>query len=272
MSSDKPTSAHTNPRRRILWLVVVHVVAGLLAAVVANFAGSRPSLRGAALIGIVFSQASLLGIWIGLGSSPWWRRLLGVVFGIGYLRLLLVCFSSVDSGVFFIVVVATMCMTTLLMLIVRLFHVAIYLDSLPVASMGRIQFSIRQLMILTFVVACLITIGKWVQPYSPHGEILFLLLLLAVTFGAVGILPVWFILATKQPVLYSVGLVAVGAAAGYSFARIGSAGHERFWLIATATEAMAVVVSLLVVRSGGYRLLRLQPSCTGDRSAQSSAC
>ena len=245
----------------------MHVVGGLIPAFVAYVAGPGPSLRGAFFIGIVFSQASLLGIWTGLGSSPWWRRLLGVVLGIGYLGVLLgVCFSRLDSGTFLVVAVATTFMTTLLMLIMRLLKVAIHLGSLPVASTGRIQFSIRQLMILTFVVACLITIGKWVQPYFTHGEILFPVLLMAVMFGLVGVFPVWFVLATKQPLLYSVGLVAVGACAGYCFARISTAaGNEGIWMTVMATEAMAVVVSLLVVRSCGYRLVRLPPRCQRGR-------
>jgi prolipoprotein diacylglyceryltransferase len=99
----------------------------------------------------------------------------------------------------------------------------------------------------------------------------FRLLLYGVTFGVVGVLPVWFILATKQPVLSSVGLVAVGACAGYCLGRVF---HDDvgIWTTATATEAMAVVVSLLVIRSCGYRLVRLALSCAGDRSAKSNAC
>ena len=88
-----------------------------------------------------------------------------------------------------------------------------------------------------------------------HGQI-FDLLLLALTFGVVGVLPVWFVLATKWPTIFSIGLVAVGACAGYCLGR-GLAVTERLWMTATATEAMAVVVSLLVVRSCGYRLVRL---------------
>ena len=69
MSSDEPTTGTTNPRRRILWLVVAHVVVGLIGALVAYFAGRDPTLRGAAFVGIVFSQTSLLGIWGGLGTK-----------------------------------------------------------------------------------------------------------------------------------------------------------------------------------------------------------
>jgi hypothetical protein len=74
-----------NPRRRIQWLVPAHVVLGLLGAVVAYFAGRSPTLQGAAFVGLVFSQTSLLGIWSSLGPRPWWVRLIGVVVGVGYL-------------------------------------------------------------------------------------------------------------------------------------------------------------------------------------------
>ena len=69
--------------------MLAHVVVGLIGAFVAYFAGRGPTLRGAAFVGIVFSQTSLLGIWGGLGTNPWWSRLIGVVVGVGYLGLLL---------------------------------------------------------------------------------------------------------------------------------------------------------------------------------------
>jgi hypothetical protein len=72
------------------------------------------------------------------------------------------------------------------------------------------------------------------------------------------------------PCPYSIGLVAVGACAGYCFARISNDGDEGIWMTATATEAMAVVVSLLVVRSCGYRLVRLPARHGGTEQPTSS--
>ena len=74
-------------------------------------------------------------------------------------------------------------------------------------------------MVLTFVVACVGTIGKWAEPHLPHGRMLIRLLLFGVTFGVIGVLPVWFVLATKRSVLFGFGWVAVGACAGYCLAR-----------------------------------------------------
>ncbi|NLS97626.1 MAG: hypothetical protein GXX96_36260 [Planctomycetaceae bacterium] len=256
MSSDEPTTGTTDPRRRILWLVLAHVVVGPIGAFLACFAGSPQTPWVAAFVGVVFSQTSLLAIWGSLGVSPWWQRLIGVVIGVAYLFLLLgVGISELDQETF-IVVGLTTTFVAIPLLMVRLLRVAIHLDCFSVVSVASIQFSIRHLMILTFVVACLITIGKLVQPFA-HGGLRFWLFWLAFMLSVVGILPVWFVLATKQPVLYSVGLVAVGACAGYCLARIGFVGEEGIWTTAAATEAMAVVGSLLIVRSCGYRLVRL---------------
>ena len=49
MSSDEPTTGTTNPRRRILWLVVAHVVVGLMGAFVAYFAGRWSYAAGSGL-------------------------------------------------------------------------------------------------------------------------------------------------------------------------------------------------------------------------------
>jgi len=264
MSSDGPTTGTTNPRRRILWLVVGHVVVGLIGAFVAYFPG--PDLvRRAAFVGIVASQTSLLGIWVGFGSDPWWKTLIGIVLGVGYLGILLGTGRSGLAPESFVIVALDTTFVAMPLLIARFFRVAVRLDCSPAGSLGRIQFTIRHLMILTFVVACLTTVGKWVQPYLPHGGVRFELLLGTVMFGSVGVLPVWFVLATKQPVLYSVGLVAVGAGAGYCLAKISRAGNEGIWMTAAASEAMAVVASLLVVRSCGYRLVRLPPRRQGER-------
>lgn len=176
MSSDEPITGTTNPRRRILWLILAHVIVGPIGAFLACFAGSPQTPWVAAFVGVVFSQTSLLGIWGSLGTSPWWKRLVGVVIGVAYLFLLLgVGISELDQETF-IVVGLTTNFVAIPLLMVRLLRVAIHLDCSAVVSVARIQFSIRHLMILTFVVACLITIGELVPAgafavTSPRGAV-----------------------------------------------------------------------------------------------------
>ena len=166
-SSDNPFAPATRAHRGILWLVVVHVVVGMVAAFVAS-TGDRftPTLPQVVFLGIVFSQTSMLGIWGSLGTTPWQTRLIGVFLCVGYLAPLLgIGIHEVSIETFIVVVTATL-FVVLPLLIVRHFRVAIHRDSSPVAPPGRVQFSIRHLMILTFVIACLMSIGKLVRPVS----------------------------------------------------------------------------------------------------------
>ena len=161
MSSDEPTTGTTNPR--ILWLVVGHIVVGLIGALAADSPGPD-SMRRAAFVGIVFSQTSLLGIWFGLGSIPWWRRVVGVGVGVGYRGLQLGVSFHELAPVLFLWVVAATTISALPLLLVRLFRVAIRVDSSAAGLVERFQFSIRHLLTLTFVVACLISIRNCVEP------------------------------------------------------------------------------------------------------------
>lgn len=257
MSPDAPTSAIAYPRWRIFGLVVVHIVVGWMGAYIAYSANRHPKLWAGALVGLMLSQASLLGIWGSLGTNPWWKRVIGVVVGIGYLVPLLgirIHDVSIVTFIFVVVVVVTS-FVAIPLLIVRWFRMAIRLDDSPVASVRRVQFSIRHLLILTFVVACLTSIGTLVLPLLLHDQIDDLFLI-ALAFGVVGILPVWSVWATKWPTIFSIGVVTVGACVGYCLG-LGYSGSETLTMTAAVTEALSVVVSLLVVRSCGYRLVRL---------------
>lgn len=246
-------SIPSHARRGIGWLIVAHIAVG---AVGACLTGDSPTLPGAAFIGIVMGQACLIGIWDGLGLTPWWRRAIGAAVGVTYLFVLLGFGVAELNLEVFLVVALTAALAAMPLLIARFFfRIVACADSLPVAGMGRIQFSIRDLMILTFVVACLATVGKWLQPQLPHGDTLFSLLQFCISFGVVGVLPVWLVLATKRPVLFSIGLVPAGAFAGYCLARLTN-DRVSVWVTAVAAEALVVAASLLVIRSCGYRLMR----------------
>ena len=214
------------------------------------------------------SQMILLGIWGGLGTTAWWRRLIGVVLGVSYLCLLEglvtgeVDIVNLDSVCFVTTVVAT------LLLIVRGFDIVIHVNASPVTLASRVQFSIRHLLILTFVIACLVAFGKMSQPYCAFGRETFLAwIFFNVMRSVIGVAPVWFVMATKRPVLYGIGWVPVAVFLHYCLLWIE--GAIRFGDVRPmpylATPVMAVVLSLLVVRSYGYRLVRLPKDTTRDR-------
>ena len=260
------TLVPTRPPRGILWLLAAHVVVGLIGARAVNLGGPSAPLVNFLFFGVLFGDISLLGTWGALGAHPWRERLIGVIVGVGYLvalwsYALRVPFLFRDT----IVIIATVAITlvTLPLLIVRCFGDSIQRSPFPSALVSQSQFPIWLLLALTFVIACLAGIGKMSLPPTFFAFVFSA----SVIFLLVGVLPVWFVLATKQPVLYSVGLVAVGACGGYGLGRTIHEFSEELWMIGTATEAITVVVSLLVVRSCGYRLVGLPaPSGTGSTS------
>ena len=274
MSTVTPTCIPTNSRRTIHWLVVGHIIVGLIWGLffvdlfVDLFVGrgNHPftTIYNAIFSSILFSEASLLGIWGSLGTASWWKRLVGVVLGVIYLIALSltptdigalrrhVSLFSIVSNSFLIIIVPTQ-FVVITLLIARLFDVVICLNP---QQTNRIHFSIRHLMVLTVLIASLLAIGKTIQPSVYNNAFVFSHLVLPLVGGIVGVIPVWFVLATKQPALPCVGVVAVAAFVGYWLGRTSYAS-EVSTMIHTTIEATIIVVSLLVVRSCGYRLMRM---------------
>jgi hypothetical protein len=246
-----------------VWLVLVHIVLGIIGVLAACYACPsfdpryHPSqLVAGMFIGLVFSQTSLLGIWCGLGRSLWWKRVIGVAVGIGYLGPLLgTGVDELDSAIVILVAVATS-FVALPLLIARSLRVALRRDSSLLQQAQRVQFSIRHLLVLMVVVACVISIGRLIRDHLDDGDVFIKLISLALTCAVIGVVPVWLVLTAKLRILYSIGLVMVGACAGYYFAQ-GYSDGVTLWTSAMATEAVAAVASLLVVQSWGYRLVRL---------------
>ncbi len=259
MPLDKPTTASTNAGRRIIWLVVGHAALGLLGICFSDIYRSGITWRVAAFVGLVSAQTSLLGIWGALGACSWWKRLIGVTTGTVGLEIVLETgLRQAYFELLIIVVVATLCVLVPL-LIVRCFRVVIHRDSSSAPAVVRIQFSIRHLLILTFVVACLVSLARLVQPIESRSDVFVGILQLAGLLGLVGVLAVWIMFVTKWPILHGLGLVAVAVGAGCWFGwRV--LGDVEIMTTAVAVEAVTVIVSLLVVRACGYRLVRLAPA------------
>lgn len=260
------------PRRRIVGLVVAHVVGGwLLAALVARARPTGWGLSEAVGIGVVFGQASLLAIWCGFGSSPWWGRLLGAVAGTGYFGLLLtVCVQGPRAGNF-VIVFSVLVLEAAGFLTLRCFRIRICGAPEQESPVRHMQFAIRDLMLLTFAVACFVTLAKWIAPSVTDLLTLFELFelsLLVLVLAVVGLLSVWPVLGARQPLPASA--ISLVVSAGVGFCVVWSLRHDlegaALWAVLTATEALSLAVSLFVVRSCGYRLVRL------PRNAEKDGC
>jgi hypothetical protein len=231
-------------------------VVGLSLGAITAATEPGPHLLLASFIGLVFSQASLLGIWGGSGTNRWWIRLVGVLVGVGYLGPQFgICIDELDTEIILLVAFATLTVAAVL-LVTRCFGLRIRLDSDESTPTTRVQFSIRHLMILTLVVACLLALAKWLQPYLDLEDWP-ILAVFAIAFATVGLVAVWAILGAKRPLIGVAVLFAVVVGAGYGLEKLlGSGPGFAMWMTATLTEALSLVVSLFVVRSCGYRLRR----------------
>jgi hypothetical protein len=254
-----PTEPAKQPRKqRLRWLVIAHLVIGLLMLMLVTWIpGPGAELAVAASVGIVFSQASLLGIWGGLGTSSGWNRLLSVVFAEPY--------GNSSFLLSFVIVLVTG-----VLLIIRCFRVRICVPAVDQAATSPFQFSIRQLLILTFVVACMVTLGKWLGLHLIPASSLPDAALIGSVLAAVGLISVWPVLGTRHPVLPSLIVVVFAAGIGFIVGTlfVPIAGWRLFWTTITSVEALLLVASLLVVRSCGYRLVKRQRGPAANNQAQ----
>jgi hypothetical protein len=233
----------------------------LLAALVAWARPTGYDLLEAVVIGVVFGQASLLAMWCGFGLSPWWSRLLGAAAGAGYFGLMLtMCVQGPRAGNF-VIVFSVLVLEAVGFLALRCFRVRICRATEQESPVRRVQFAIRDLMLLTLAVACFVTLAKWIAPSLTGFPPLFELSLLVLVLAVVGLLSVWPVLGARQPLPASAILLVVSA--GVGFCVVWSFSHDleaaALWAVLTATEALLLVVSLFVVRSCGFRLVRLPP-------------
>jgi hypothetical protein len=248
MAPETLNSVPTHARRGIHWLVIAHITVTTIAALwVWRYGRTLSSMS--ALFGLWLGQVTLLGIWCGLGTTGHWKRLVGGVLGVGVLFLWwgFVDGSWLRQTLVFPGMVTSFVATTLL--IVRAFRIVTQANSSATTLTGGLQFSIRQLLLLTFMVACDVMLWKVLQ--RTDAAFWRLLTRIAGMLVLGGVVSVWLILATKRPVSFGIGLMAM------SFCVSDPFGLSNMGTAYTPTCMGVIVVSLLVVRRCGYRLVRL---------------
>jgi hypothetical protein len=260
----------TNTKAAIAILVAVHVITGLI---LSWLAGPRPpSFLQALFIGVVFSQASLLGFWGGLGTNHWLVRFVGVVVGMAYLGPMFgIGIRELTPDTLFIVFLSTPTVTVVLLVIRRLGAQLLRSNEAMSIHQQGLQFSIRHLMLLTFVVGCVLGVGRLLSPEFPgvHAlarlltisfwsriDALSVLAIFSLCFVSVGVTTVWAMLGSHF-LLRSVGVLLVAVSSGgiLSFGLVRS--EHWFWFSVTLAEAAFLLTSLWIVRLCGYRLVRL---------------
>ena len=239
-------------------LVGVHAIAGI---VLAFFSADQPAVSSALFLSLMFCQTSLLGMWCGLGRSHWILRLIGLIAGTSYLAIVLGAgIDELNGQTVFLVVVAVL-LVAIVTWVVRLLKGAMrQIDQTATGAREGLQFTIRHLLLLTFVVACLVTIGKTLAPYLSDIHEISMMSLIAVCFVCVALVAIWGMLGLGHVLLRSMLLFVIAAVMGWILARVIDNSDHIFWISTTILQATYLMGSLLVIRSCGYRFLARQRS------------
>ncbi len=256
-------------------LVIPHGILALASSWFVPTADFPIHLATIVFVAVLFSQMSLLGLRIGLGTTSWQRRLGGFLFGLVYVSFPLACVISPRAKTFgdplltrLCSVIAAMALllcfsTAAIMLVARRWNMRVgrLRPGVRQRIRNEMQFTIAQLMLLTTAVATLLALGQSLRDHaevgvSGHGPVLFV-----VTFvfclTIVSLAAAWAALGSGSPLTRSVLVVALAVCMGlippYYFRW---SWHGYVAVPATiCLQTMITLVSLLVVRSWGYRLL-----------------
>ena len=248
--------SRTRINRPLVILALVHLLSGPCLAFFAFFEG--PEIIDAVYQGLFFSQLGLLGIWSGLATYGRGTRLMGFTIGLVILADQY-CFR-VNNWEFLTLLFVILPTVTVagIMLVVRRFVAKLERTAASTVSPRAegLQFSIRQLMVFTLVVGCLLGIVRWLQPHvrSLQNPTLFPTVFLGSV--SIAIAAVWATLRSAHPLRRLSAVLLYGLLMG-CVAYLTTRNSELwYWLAMMAVQAAVLLASLLVVRQCGFRLVR----------------
>jgi hypothetical protein len=252
-----------NPKNRVHWLVLAHVVAGLtgsgFCAMTRGY--NVPALTAQpSLLALLLCQGTLLGVWAVFSSRDWRRRVVVTVVSVLCLDLLANVSLRFDP-VIPVVSINTLATAGILSLL-RISHVGLRCIRVQVGAAlaepaGSLRPSTRGLMFITGLVAALLWGAMWLRKVPREQESL----VMAAGFAglvAVDLLSLRVALGEPRPLLRGAIVLATSLALGalYSYTVHSPDLHVSLSIVAGfALESALLQGSLLVVRSCGWRLV-----------------
>jgi len=246
--------------RRLQILAVGHLALGVVTSVLAHVELRTPyglrHLPEVPSFASALCQALLLSLWVAVSQASPWMRLAGLLGGAVYLEALVPADLRRE---FLGISTITIIVTTATLLVVRWLGVRFrrqddFSQSAQPEPEG-LKFSIRGLMIFTAVVALICAVAKALE--GSRNPIVFVPVW-ALCFVAVGLISLWAVLGDAHPLRRGPVVFVLSPMLGAFFAFTAGA-HQAGWiyiLLIMLLYPVALVGSLLVVRSCGYRLVR----------------
>jgi hypothetical protein len=246
--------------RRLQILAVAHVALGIVTAVLASVELNTLFDLDHILIVPFFAsalcQAFLLSLWGAASQVTPWKRLAGLATGAVYLEALLIPDLRRE---FLGISTITIAVTTASLVLVRWLGVRLRREVDP-GQPARpeaegLRFSIRGIMIFTAAVALLCAVARALE--GSRNQLL-LILIWAICFVAVGLVSLWAALGNGRPLRRGPAVFVLSPLLGAFFA-FAAGAHIAGWvyiLLIMLLYPTALLGSLLIVRSCGYRLVR----------------
>jgi hypothetical protein len=219
----------------------------------------EPDAVLAAWVGITFAQTCLLGLWTAFSNCSVLIRFIVSVAGVAYVGLLFaICVEVVEVAIVYMLMFTFAFVPIAIVFgVARRFGIELRHPRHTASHGGTRQFTIRQIMVLTVVVACVLAVNRFSRLPMPLEEFAVILPSLAGPFIAVALAASWTIMGTDHPwrgLVVTTGL-AIAAAISLNWWLMPHL-DTPFWAIATLTETLTMAVTLGVLRSCGYRLRR----------------
>ncbi|MCE9545670.1 MAG: hypothetical protein K8T25_09150 [Planctomycetia bacterium] len=263
------------PRRWIVAMVIVLAVSSVITKLMFSWRyGDPPVALGSLYLGMVVAQVALLSYWFVLGDSNWLLKSAVTASGLTVTWAVSTCeFWSrwIPRHLEALPVTASMVFLPALSMALSVGVVRKYRARLIRIDPGDPlladvwQFGIRHLMIATAVAAVLMTIAKGMRHfYQIHmGEtfdISMFAVVLAMGYSLIAVVLVSACLGVARvwPRLFLVMLVATGVALWPLLVVPLNKLGATLYVAATLLGTLIAMVSLLVVRGGGYRLISLK--------------
>jgi hypothetical protein len=259
--------------RRLLSLALALLALGGVAAVAAPIeirtASGLVHILIVPLLALALCQAFLVALWGTAATAAPWLRFAGLVAGAVYLDALLppdLRHETLGMSTLTIVV------TTATLLVVRTRGVRLRRPAGPVQparpEAEGLRFSIRGLMLFTAGVA-LLSAGARALQESPR-RMLLLIVVWSLCFVAVGMVGLWAALGNARPLRRGPVVLALSPVLGAFFAYAAGA-HQAgcvYIILIMLLYPAALLGSLLVVRSCGYRLGRVAGPVPASRDGE----
>ena len=240
--------------RRLKNLAEIHFVIGLIARYLASM-GSRA--LAVPLIASVLCQAFILALWGVTSTASPWKRIAGLLAGSVYLETLCRLASKWQlPGIPGVTIAAA----SLLVVPEKGGRITLQVHNGPHGT-ERLRFSIRGLMLLTVAVALLSAVTRTLQGLEfPENGLSPIDVFLSLCFVAIGFAALWAVLGKAQPSARVAVVFVLSPILGIFFS-IASNAHSTesaFVIVSMLLYSVALLLSLFVVRSCGYRFVRCE--------------